>query len=338
MADEETDGKRQGRGLFARLKEHVWAIVGVVAVIVSVWLLYHEVNNISLDDIVDGLQAITPLNWMLAAGATILAYAALAGYDKIALRHLGKDVAWPFVALCSFTTYALAHNIGASVVSGAVVRYRAYTTKGLTGADVAMLVALCSFTFVLGTVLLAGIVLLIEPELVARFFEDAPNWVGVTTGVVILALVSAYVFGSWMGLRPARFGKYEIRYPRLPVVWRQLLIGPLELIGAGAIIYFALPQAGNPGFIVILGLFLASFSAALLSHAPGGIGVLELVFITGLPDMDPADVLAALIVFRGFYLLIPFALSLVVIGVFERSQYLRRKTGLETGCKPGPGD
>ncbi len=50
--------------------------------------------------------------------------------------------------------------------------------------------------------------------------------------------------------------------------------------------------------MVILGIFLISFSAALISHAPGGLGVLELVFVMGLPDMNPADVIAALLVFR----------------------------------------
>ena len=59
-------------------------------------------------------------------------------------------------------------------------------------------------------------------------------------------------------------------------------------------------------------------------HAPGGLGVLELVFLTGLPDMHQADVLAALIVFRLLYLLIPFAMSLVVVLVFEKSQFLLR--------------
>jgi uncharacterized membrane protein YbhN (UPF0104 family) len=74
----------------------------------------------------------------------------------------------------------------------------------------------------------------------------------------------------------------------------------------------------------VLGIFLVSFSAALISHAPGGLGVLELVFLTGLPDMNQADVLAALIVFRLLYLLIPFAMSLVVVLVFEKSQFLLR--------------
>ncbi|MCY1301893.1 hypothetical protein D9M70_515280 [compost metagenome] len=103
------------------------------------------------------------------------------------------------------------------------------------------------------------------------------------------------------------------------------MIAPVELIGAAGIIYFALPEAGNPGYIVILGIFLASFSAALLSHAPGGLGVLELIFIAALPEMDPADVLAALAIFRLLYLVIPFVLALVVILVFERARFLAQR-------------
>jgi uncharacterized membrane protein YbhN (UPF0104 family) len=52
--------------------------------------------------------------------------------------------------------------------------------------------------------------------------------------------------------------------------------------------------------------------------------VLELVFIAGLPDMDPATVLAALAVFRLFYLIIPFIMALGVILIFERQRFLAR--------------
>ena len=94
-----------------------------------------------------------------------------------------------------------------------------------------------------------------------------------------------------------------------------MLLAPVEVAAAAAIIYFALPAAGNPGYIAVLGIFLASFVVALASHAPGGIGVLEVVFLTGLTEMNQADVLAALIVFRLFYLLAPLALSLVTVVV-----------------------
>jgi glycosyltransferase 2 family protein len=308
-----------------RVRDYVWPLIGVTAVIVSTWLLYHEIRNLSLEDIVDSLAAIPLHRWLLAAGATVAAYIALAGYDRLALDHLGKRISWPFVTLCSFTTYALAHNIGASVFSGALVRYRAYTSRGLTATEVGILVALCSFTFVLGTVELSGLVLLLEPGLVARFVDDVPRGLVIGVGIALLGLVALYVLGSWMHLKPLRIGSLEITYPRLPIVVRQLVIGPLELIGAAGIIYFALPQDAHPPFLIVLGIFLASYTAALLSHAPGGLGILEIVFVTGLPDVDPADVLAALIVFRLFYLLIPFAVSLLLILLFERAEFVRRR-------------
>lgn len=74
-------------------------------------------------------------------------------------------------------------------------------------------------------------------------------------------------------------------------------------------------------------MFLASFSLALLSHAPGGLGVLEVTFLAALPEIPAADVLAALIVFRMFYLLLPFALSLLVVLGFEWSQWKEKQLG-----------
>jgi uncharacterized membrane protein YbhN (UPF0104 family) len=305
------------------MRKHIWPLIGLGAVVFSAWLLYGELRTMSLDDLWDSLVAIPLRDWLLAFAATLLVYAALAGYDHIALQHLGKRVDWRFVTLCSFTTYALSHNIGASVLSGSVVRYRAYTSQGLTGSEVGVLVGLCSFTFALGTILLAGIVLLVEPELTERFADVLPVKLSTLAGALLPGLVALYVAGSALRLRPLQIRSLKLEYPRLPIVLKQLVIGPLELIGAAAILYFALPEAGNPGFVIVLGIFLVSFSAALLSHAPGGLGVLELVFILGLPEMAPEDVLAALLVFRLFYLLIPLAIALVVVLGFERSQLLR---------------
>lgn len=307
------------------VSKYFWPVVGVGAVAFSIWLLYHELRGLSLDELWDSLTAITIRHWLLSIGATLLAYAALAGYDHLALLHLRRRVGWLYMTVCSFTTYALSHNIGASVFSGSVVRYRAYSAKGLSAAEVGVLVAFCSFTFALGTLMLTGIVLILEPELTERFVDVLPVSATSATGIALLAIVGLYVLGSALKLRPLKLGKIEIHYPNLSIVWRQLLIAPLELIGAAAIIYFALPEAGNPGYIVVLGIFLISFSAALISHAPGGLGVLELVFITGLSEMDPADVLAALLVFRLLYLIIPFVMALFVVLGFERSQLVQHQ-------------
>lgn len=312
-----------------RFKAYFWPIVGLMAIVISVRALIDELRGLSLNEFLASFQAISLESWLLAIGSTLLAYAALAAYDKLALDHLGHRISLWFITLCSFTTYALSHNLGASVFSGAVVRYRAYRSKGLTAGEVGVLVAFCSFTFTLGTLVLSAIVLILKPNIIERFSEFLPLEMSLTTGGLILALIALYVLGSLVGLRPLHTRWFQLHYPRPSIVLRQLIIGPLELLGATGIIYFALPEAGNPGYVVILGIFLASFSAALLSHAPGGLGVLELVFIAALPEMDPADVLAALAIFRLLYLLIPFVMALVVILAFEHSRFVEERSEKE---------
>lgn len=311
----------------------IWTLIGLGAVLLSCYLLYHEVRNISLHEIADSLYAIPRMDWLLAAGATLGAYSALAWYDRIALAHLGKKIPWRFITLCSFTTYALAHNIGASVFSGALVRYRAYRSKGMTPHEIGVLIVFCSFTFVLGTLLASGCVLVLEPTLIHRVTKVTPLF-SIAIGTLLLLLVGLYVLGSWRQFKPWRWGKLHVEYPRLGIVGRQLLAGPLELACAAAIIYFALPAESNPGYLIVFGVFLASFSLALLSHAPGGLGVLEVTFLAAMPELPASDVLAALIVFRGFYLLLPFALSLLVVVGFEWAQWKSRREDNDTPAQP----
>jgi uncharacterized membrane protein YbhN (UPF0104 family) len=304
----------------AAVKKYFWPVVGLIAVIFSLWLLYREVRGISFGDVYEGLAAIPTHRYLLSGLSAVVAYSAIAGYDHIALVHLGRRVSLLFVSLCSFTTYALSHNIGGSVLSGAVIRYRAYGTKGLSGPEVGILVAVCWFTFVLAMIFVGSLLLVFEPDLANRFVGVLPISVSAGMGVVGLLFVALYAVGSAMKLRPLKIGPVHLHYPRFGIVIAQLTVGPAEILAAAAILYFALPEAGNPGYFVVLGIFVVAFSIASASHAPGGLGVFEFVALAGLSDMDKVSVLAALVVFRMAYLIIPLMIALGVVIGFERSQ------------------
>lgn len=314
--------------------DYIWPVIGLMAVIGSCWLLYKEVHTTSLVEVGDALRAISWHHYLLAALATLGAYWALAWYDRIALIHLGHRLSWFFISVVSFTSYALAHNIGASVISGAIIRYRAYSTKGLSAAETTMLAAFCTFTFAFGCIVISAFVFIGEPGLVSRLI-DIPLWVVRLTGFIMLAGIVFYVAASAFHLPSLKIRNFTLSYPNLPVTIRQLIAGPLEIMSAAAIIYFTLPEQGNPGYFIILGIFVISFSLALLSHAPGGLGVLEYTFVLALPEMAKPDVLAALIVFRAFYLIIPLLLSIPVIVLFERAKFMeairKRKEAVVTG-------
>jgi uncharacterized membrane protein YbhN (UPF0104 family) len=318
------DGQTPATGMWAKINRVAWPLIGLAVAAFALYLLVRELRHMSLADITSALGRVPPLHWVGAFCGAGLAYSALAWYDRLALQHLGKHLSWPFIALASFTSYALSHNIGASVLSGAVVRYRAYSTKGLTAPEIGVLVALTGFTFILGVIILGGLVLVTQPHFAERFF-NVPSWLAPLVGVGMLAAVGLYVAGSLLGLKPLVIGGFSIYYPKPPIVFRQLIVGPMELIGAAAIVYFCLPAEGNPGYFIVLGIFVASFSLAVASHAPGGIGILEYLFITALRDIPPADVLAALLIFRFFYLVLPLSISLVVVLAFERQQLVARR-------------
>jgi glycosyltransferase 2 family protein len=347
-----------------RFKDLFWPVVALVAVGWSVHLLYGKLYSEVASDpataaalsgvglwgslkligaaIWTKIAAIPLHGYLLSAASTLVAYAALAWYDRIALLHLGKQgISWLYISVCSFVTYAIGHNIGASVFSGGMVRYRAYSAKGLSAPEVAVLVALTSFTFVFGTLLLAGLVFLYEPQIITFFTESLPRggfstpvWVGYAAATGLLAFCALYVLGSWLHLPPLSIRGFRLEYPRMPIVGRQLFAAPLELIGAAGIIYFALPEAGNPGFMVVLGAFLLSFSAGLVAQVPGGIGVMEAVFIAVFKgvgsSISDTEVFAALLIWRLFYLIIPLLMSIPVVLLFERSQIGRATKDLET--------
>jgi uncharacterized membrane protein YbhN (UPF0104 family) len=332
-----------------KITDFIWPIIGLAAVVLSVRALYSKLYDEAashpaiaqrlenadwwpslkiIASVIGGKLAAIPASaYMLAILSTLVAYWALAWYDRIALQHLRKEkgISWLFISLCSFTTYALSHNIGASVFSGGAVRYRAYTSKGLTAAEVAVLVALCSFTFGYGTLLLTGVVLLFEPELLRPLlkktsFHNADLTTIRVIGGALLGLCALYVLGSWKQFKPLVIKGFKLEYPRLEIVRQQLVAAPLELIGAAGIIYFALPDAGHPGFFVVLGAFLLSFSAGLLAQVPGGVGVMEAAFLTLMPGVPATSVFAALLVWRLLYLLVPLALSIPIILAFEEKK------------------
>lgn len=344
--------------------DYLWPLIGLVAVIWSVDLLWDKLKAEALTNeavaaqleqaglwesvrivatgIGQKIALIPPTAFFHAGLATLVAYAALAWYDRIALLHLHREkgISWAYISLCSFVTYALSHNIGASVFSGGMVRYRAYHAKGLSAAEIAILVALCSFTFAFGTILLLGLVLVGEPQILrpltrlpmaSKLFAIGDGTAR-AIGFALLAFCALYTIGAWLRFKPFKIGSFELVYPRLPIVARQYFAAPLELMGAAGIIYFALPEQGNPGFFIVLGAFLISFSAGLLSQVPGGVGVMEAVFLAVMPGVPAPAVFAALLVWRMFYLIIPLVISLPIVLAFERTQ-LRKALAHETQVK-----
>ena len=70
-------------------------------------------------------------------------------------------------------------------------------------------------------------------------------------------------------------------------------------------------------YIAVATIYVLGNVAAILSHVPGGLGVLEAVVIYLLPQ---AAVIGALLAFRGLYFFLPFMIGIALFATYEVRQ------------------
>jgi uncharacterized membrane protein YbhN (UPF0104 family) len=87
--------------------------------------------------------------------------------------------------------------------------------------------------------------------------------------------------------------------------------------------YMLMPEEPNIGFVTLAVIFVSATLLGFASHAPGGIGVFDAAMLVGLWQFDREDVVAGLLLFRLLYYIVPFALSLVILGIRELVLALR---------------
>jgi uncharacterized membrane protein YbhN (UPF0104 family) len=81
--------------------------------------------------------------------------------------------------------------------------------------------------------------------------------------------------------------------------------------------YMLLPESANIGYLPFMAIYLASVLAGVLSHVPAGLGVLESMLLLLLPDVPPADLLAAVLLYRVIYEILPLLVALALWGTYE---------------------
>ena len=77
------------------------------------------------------------------------------------------------------------------------------------------------------------------------------------------------------------------------------------------------PDEPNLGFVTVAVIFVAATLLGFASHAPGGLGVFDAAMMVALWQFDKEDLLAGLLLFRLLYYIIPFVISLVILGIRE---------------------
>jgi hypothetical protein len=251
-------------------------------------------------------------------GAIVLAlasYAVYCSYDLLGRHQTGHRLTRRQVLIAAFVSYACGLNLGPV---GTGFRFRLYMRLGLGAGATAAVWMVTVATNWLGFLVLAGIAfaagLIPLPAAAPVGRETLP-------GIGVAMLVAATMYFTLCGLAANRSWSLRGRRVRLPTLGFALLqcaASVLNWLLIAGVIFVLLQQ--KVSFAAVLGALLLNALALALVDVPGGLGVLETIFVALLGDQLPTtELLAGLLAYRAIYYLAPL---LVAAAVY---------VGLETG-------
>jgi glycosyltransferase 2 family protein len=299
----------------------IFISVGVAAI--AVYVLTHTLRHIDHDRVLQVIRHTNVGLIALAARLVATSYASLTLYDLLALRTIGRtEIPYRIAALASFTSYPIAHGIGAVSLISPVIRYRIYSHNGLGAFEVANICFLTGLTFWLGNLTALGIGLLFAPNAISVVDFLPPQVNRWLAGALLLTVLG---FLLWCRASPRNIGtkRWPVRLPSGPLVFLQIVIGLVDLGAAALAMYVLIPAGPNIGIFPIMAIFIAATLLGFASHTPAGLGVFDAAFLIGLGNNDKEPLVAALLMFRLLYHFLPFVFALLLFGLVEAWRSLR---------------
>jgi len=299
----------------------VWLkrLLPVVVLALAAFLIYRTLRNYSLADIVASIKSIPLYRLVFAVLFAAGSYFCLSWFDWFGLRYAGKPLPYRKAALASFCALSLGHNIGFAALSSGAVRYRFYSRWGLTAGDVARVILFTSMTVGVGMITLGGIALLARSDLAAKMLGITPG-LALAGGALCLTLSALYVLAAAFVHGEVKIRHWRVPMPPLKLALAQIVIGPANYACVAGCLHQTLSAAGDVPYLPVATAYVIANTSALITHVPGGLGVVESVVMFLLPG---SAVIGALLMFRVAYYLLPLSIGGPLFLLTEI--YFRRK-------------
>ncbi len=184
-------------------------------------------------------------------------------------------------------------------------------------------------TFGLGVSFITALILLFAASEAVQVLH-LPDVLSRTAGVLLLVLLLGYA--AWGGLRkePLRIGSWQFQVPRPLTTGLQVIFAMLDVACAAAVLYALLPPDLGITYHHLLSVYVLAVVAGIVSHVPGGLGVLESVLLLSLPGAPRDALLGAVLAYRAVYYLLPLGLA-AVLGVGQ--ELTRRRAPIQRSVR-----
>ncbi len=284
-------------------------ITAIIAIMcIAFWFVKWKLQkaNVTWEKVQEGISNVPYWQIGLALLLTALNYLILTGYDWIAVRHLKKELPMSKVMTGALVGYSYGNVLG-WLLGGNAVRYRLYSSWGFSFLEIVAFVSILATTFWLGLFLLAGVAFVALPirlpeEVSDKLIFDHHVW-----GVMFLGCIVLYLSACSIFRKPIRVRDFEVTLPPFRLSTMQLVVSAGDFLLASLVLFWLLPPAvsNDINFSTVLIAYLTGQIITVLTHVPGGFGVLEGVLVAFFPS-DIVEVLSAVLLFRVIYYFLPF--------------------------------
>ncbi|RDK07373.1 lysylphosphatidylglycerol synthase domain-containing protein [Cupriavidus lacunae] len=281
--------------------------IGLLFIAAVLALIARKLGAIDWNAVLTALRGFNARTLLPAAGFVVLSGLLYSQFDVLGCRYAGHPLPLRRVMAIAYVSYTLSLNLGATL-GGAGVRYRLYSRAGLSPPQIWSLFVVVVSSNWLGYALLAGGILagqvvVLPPE------WGIPAALTQVLGMMMLAIPAGYLAAcaAWHG-RHRTVSDHDIYVPPVRFAALQCLLSAAHWMAMAAILYSLLHT--HAAYFTVLGVLLASGLAGVVVRIPGGLGVIETVFLTMLGGQVPHGLLlAALIAYRALYYVIPLVIG-----------------------------
>ncbi len=299
----------------------MWPAIGIAFFVAVTWLIADYVKLIDWSGVRRALSAYSPLTLGAAAALVALSHLTYASYDLLGRTYAEHDLSARRVLGVAFISYAFNLNLG-SLVGGFGFRLRLYHRLGLRAAQIGKVIALSLATNWSGWLLLAGVAFATRqvplPESLALGIAGLQ-----ALGIGMIATALFYIalcFGSrrrrwhWRG--------YTFRLPSGRMALAQVAVSSFNWLLIGTIVWLLMPR--ELGYGAVVATQLSAAMLAVPTHVPGGLGVIEAIFVAAFGSAGvQSGLIAALLAYRALYYLLPLA-GAAVLYFFLEARTARR--------------
>lgn len=267
------------------------------------FLLLRQARGIAWGEVWSSMQARSEETLLLAVLLAAASHLLYSSFDLFGRRLTRHPLRVTRVMATTFVSYVYNLNLG-TLIGGMAFRYRLYWRQGLQTPTVTTVLVTSMLTNWIGYLALGGLLLLIAQPPLPEAWGVEGSVLHVVGAAMLVLVVTWWLLCTFAPRRIWTVRGRRVELPGAGMAALQIGMSALNWSLMATVVWVLL--GADLAWSLVLGALLLAAVAGVMAHVPAGLGVFETVFVALLvPALPTGEVLAAVLLYRAVYYLLP---------------------------------